>query len=427
MRRLTSPSIRDSSIVDRGSITSIHESQFTIHSNLKRAGFTLHEILIAVLVLAVLAGLALPIYWRTVRRSENAEALVNMEAIRKAELAHRHAHPAYANADSTGRINELFGLGIQEHLFRYKIVDATDSDFRIIAERLGPLGDETLDVLAMSVDGQTLPIPATPPGAVAIPPTPDVGRGGGGLETGGISVGGGGGSISGGGGGGGGGGPGGPAGGGAGGIQFLGGSGGISFGTPRPFEYIPRGDDVWSAWPDDDLVNITGTGAASLTAAFNLIAASETFDAITDDLFDRGISITFGAAADFDAGGICAGAIACFGPSGLDGQVPPDTPDPVPFIIFNPDYITESAGLLAVVLVHEGTHFQQFLDFSLFDNTQSVIDTEFEAFWNEAVYWDGVRADFLPFDTDLEEESEFIYQTALQGEAALRTLIDSLY
>lgn len=394
----------------------------------KPSGYTLVQALIVSVVIAALAALALPVYFNTIRRSEDSEALINMDAIRKGQFAKHAETGAYLNAADTAAINRLLGLNITEHLFKYRVVDATDSDFRIIAERLGALADSgTPLLLAMGPSGEALPLgPVTgPPG---VPPVESGGGGGGSSAgAGGGSGGVGGGSGSGGGAGGGSIGGGSEGGTGSGGSTGGGSSGGSSSGgevTNRSFTFIDRDDDLWTSWPDSDLINISGTGGPKLLAAFELIQDSIA-SSITDDLFAKGLSITFGAAATFDTGGDCAGAIACFGQ--INAQTPPNTPVPMPEILFNPDYIGEDAGLLAVVLVHEGTHFQQFLDGSLFDNTNSTVDIEFTAFWNEAVYWDKVRTPFLPIDTALEQELETAYQTALQGEAALRAFIDAIY
>lgn len=404
-------------------------SYTTAHKH-RPSGYTLVQVLIVSVVIAALAGLALPVYFNTIRRSEDSEALINMDAIRKGQFAKHAETGSYLNAADTAAINRLLGLNITEHLFKYRVVDATDTDFRIIAERLGALTEQGAPLLlAMGPSGEALPM-GTLPGLPGAPPVETGGGGGGSLAgeggggTGGASGSGGGGSSAGGttsGGSDGG------TGSGSGGSSGGGSSGGSSGGgevTNRSFTFIERDDDLWTSWPDADLINISGTGGPKLLAAFELIQDSIA-SSITDDLFAKGLSITFGPAATFDTGGDCAGAIACFGE--INGQTPPNTPAPMPEILFNPDFIGEDAGLLAAVLVHEGTHFQQFLDGAIFDNTNSVVDIEFTAFWNEAVYWDKVRTPFLPIDTALEQELETAYQTALQGEAALRAFIDALY
>ena len=57
----------------------------------------------------------------------------------------------------------------------------------------------------------------------------------------------------------------------------------------------------------------------------------------------------------------------------------------------------------------------------------TVIDIEFRAFWNGAVFWGSVRSAQAPFTTLLERDEESLYQLALQGEAALRNEIAARY
>ncbi len=147
---------------------------------------------------------------------------------------------------------------------------------------------------------------------------------------------------------------------------------------------------------------------------------------VTDDLLRKGLSIAFGSPADF--AGPLASAIAYFSFAGIVTM--PATPDPLPFILFNPEFITEDPNVLAAVLVHEGTHFQQLLDGTTVDyllGNKTVVDVEFTAWWNGAAFWQTVRGDFLPPATVVAFTNEAGYQAALQGEGALRDLITSLY
>ncbi|OGX38935.1 MAG: hypothetical protein A3C53_02385 [Omnitrophica WOR_2 bacterium RIFCSPHIGHO2_02_FULL_68_15] len=161
---------------------------------------------------------------------------------------------------------------------------------------------------------------------------------------------------------------------------------------------------------------------SALTTAFSLVASSGAH-AITNDLTARGIPIGFLDQGTFDR--ICAGAIACFVP--LSSALPPATPDPPPVMLFNPAYVSEPPATLAAVLVHEGTHFQEYLDGRLLDSSRGTVDNEFDAFWNAAAFWEDIRATQAPFTTPLEQQVEGPYQLALQGEATLRDYIASVY
>ena len=56
-------------------------------------GFTLLELLMVVIIIAILASIALPQYLRVAERSRAAEALTNLAAIRASEMRFRAASP----------------------------------------------------------------------------------------------------------------------------------------------------------------------------------------------------------------------------------------------------------------------------------------------------------------------------------------------
>jgi hypothetical protein len=89
--------------------------------------------------------------------------------------------------------------------------------------------------------------------------------------------------------------------------------------------------------------------------------------------------------------------------------------------------MTGDPRLLAGVIVHEGTHFQQFLDGELFDSSLSTPEREFRAWVNELVYWNEIRPIVSSLRTPLAEQYEFTYQIALRGEGALRDFLASVY
>ena len=63
-----------------------------------RGGFTLLELLVVVIIIAILAAIALPQYLRTAERARSAEALQVLAAIRAAQHRYRVENGAYAAA-----------------------------------------------------------------------------------------------------------------------------------------------------------------------------------------------------------------------------------------------------------------------------------------------------------------------------------------
>lgn len=68
----------------------------------KVKGFTLLELMIVVIILAILVIIAIPLYTRAVERGRMAEAYSNLGAIRNAELRYYQEH-----AEFTGDVGNL--------------------------------------------------------------------------------------------------------------------------------------------------------------------------------------------------------------------------------------------------------------------------------------------------------------------------------
>jgi len=97
----------------------------------KRAqgGFTLTEIIVAVAILAALAGLAVPGYFRTVEQSRANEAISNLSIIHVGQKIYRINNPTYWNggANATvGAINAALSVDISAIFY-------TDIDFTTVA------------------------------------------------------------------------------------------------------------------------------------------------------------------------------------------------------------------------------------------------------------------------------------------------------
>ena len=109
-------------------------------------GFTLLEILIVIVILAVLAGLAIPIYTAAVEKSRAQEALQSLEAIRGGMLRYFASNNSYAgatiranavaaaNTDIDVDANNL--LGAQNQLFNYTLGGLGAATFTVTATRI---------------------------------------------------------------------------------------------------------------------------------------------------------------------------------------------------------------------------------------------------------------------------------------------------
>ncbi|MDD2866088.1 MAG: hypothetical protein PHO59_02060 [Candidatus Omnitrophica bacterium] len=118
-------------------------------------GFTVLEITIIVVVVAILASLAVVAYFRVTSKAENTEALNNLAAVRKAQVSEFAETGSYVNATDTAEINKLLPeADIQDKNFTYKIVNATSEDFAAVAERVGEdtTGEKPIEI-AMYSDG----------------------------------------------------------------------------------------------------------------------------------------------------------------------------------------------------------------------------------------------------------------------------------
>lgn len=103
--------------------------------NNKRS-FTLLEIMITVVIISVLAGLSVYFHNWQVERAKSVEALAGINAIRKAEEYTKLQEGTYVGAENTEQVNQVLSLDIVPKYYEYKIVNATEDDFIVIAQRI---------------------------------------------------------------------------------------------------------------------------------------------------------------------------------------------------------------------------------------------------------------------------------------------------
>ncbi len=118
----------------------------------KEKGFTLLEVLIAVVIIVVLAASAVPLIVHQIEKSKESEAVATLGAIRSAELRlHDMTGRFIAAADEAG-IQTALGLAVGGGFYNYKIIEADGENFLALATPIGPLSD-WLEELKINKDG----------------------------------------------------------------------------------------------------------------------------------------------------------------------------------------------------------------------------------------------------------------------------------
>jgi len=115
----------------------------------KRRGFSLLEMVIALCIIGLLIAAGVMAYRSHVEKARSSEAVITANKISQAEEIHKIENGTYVAADSTQQVNERLGMQIITKDFEYRVVNVTEDNFIVIAQRIG-------------LDAQTGRIPEAP-------------------------------------------------------------------------------------------------------------------------------------------------------------------------------------------------------------------------------------------------------------------------
>ena len=107
----------------------------------QRGGFTLLELLMVVIIIAILASIALPQYLRVSERSRASEALTVLAAVRSSELRYKATDPAWQYSTNLTLLDiEGPGFGAPASTLWTYTVNGTAANSNGVATRIGVAG-----------------------------------------------------------------------------------------------------------------------------------------------------------------------------------------------------------------------------------------------------------------------------------------------
>lgn len=131
-----------------------------------RRGFTLIELMIVVVVIAILAAIAFPSYQHFVRNAQRADGMSALLDIRTAQERWRTNNPAYASNDDIDSLVP-FGATSPDGFYTLAITHSSASTFRVTATKTDGLPDPSCSPLVLAF-GVQWDVPGTPaPGLIS--------------------------------------------------------------------------------------------------------------------------------------------------------------------------------------------------------------------------------------------------------------------
>lgn len=121
---------------------------------IKGQGYTLAEVIVVVIIVAILASIALPIYRRTVIKARDKEAQAMLRLIREAEKIYRLEFYTYYRCDNTDDCNTILRLNLPGEYWDYNVTSATQSTFTAQATPTPPIKRQATWTITESGDPQ---------------------------------------------------------------------------------------------------------------------------------------------------------------------------------------------------------------------------------------------------------------------------------
>lgn len=131
----------------------------------RRSAFTLIELMIVVVIVAILAASAYPIYRSVVSRAYEAEIMGGLSIFRTAERIHRAEHGIYANLTALENQGLIASTDFEDMAYvdysHYSIPASADDSFTIQWDRpaTGDIASYNYSQLQMEEDGTITRVP----------------------------------------------------------------------------------------------------------------------------------------------------------------------------------------------------------------------------------------------------------------------------
>lgn len=110
-----------------------------------KRGFSLLELIIVVIVIALLVAIAMPFFMKSMEKSKTGEAATNLNIIRMAEKDYRLDNPTFAS--TIGSLNIDDPGSVTNRYFNYNIISFDANNFTARATRMdGPYSGDYYEI-----------------------------------------------------------------------------------------------------------------------------------------------------------------------------------------------------------------------------------------------------------------------------------------